>query len=79
MDGDHLGKGNQSQVLKVKIGASLKNGSLLYLCMVAFSGLKPYFANQIDSSRTEKPIVDIGAQGTDRHFEFRVIGDNLVG
>lgn len=43
------------------------------------SGFENYFSLQINVSRTQKPLTDVGIHGPDGHIQFRVIHKDLIG
>jgi hypothetical protein len=79
MDGVHFGKGCQLQSAEIVISPANKDGTLLDLCLMTLSRLELYLPFQIDIPAAEHPHIDVGIEGPDRHIQFRMVCNDLIG
>lgn len=79
MNGIHLCPVVRGKSLEVSIHPSLKDSPVFDLGGVAFSWLELYFAFQIDVSCGKEALIQIGIKSPDRHTQFRVVCNDLVG
>ena len=79
MDGVHFSKGCQFQLAEIVISSANKDGTLFDLCLMALSRLELYLPFQIDIPAAEHPHIDVGIEGPDRHIQFRMVCNDLIG
>ena len=79
MDGVHFSKGRQFQLAEIVISSANKDGTLLDLCLMTLSRLELYLPFQIDVPAAEQPHIDVGIEGPDRHIQFRMVCNDLIG
>ena len=79
MYGVHLHESGSSKGTEVLIEPVCKNGAVCNLCFMTFPGFKADLPFQINISGTKDTLIKIGVHGTDRHIQFRMIGQDMIG
>ena len=78
MDRIHFGTGRKPQRLKVLIGAADKNCTVCDLRFMTLTRFEFHLAFQINITRREQSLVQIGIHSSDRKIQFRMVGNDLI-
>lgn len=79
MNGIHFCKRIKTKILKISKHTPFKNSTVLDLCFMYLTWFKLDIALEVDIPDSENAIIKISIESPDRHIQFRMVCDDLIG
>ena len=79
MNGIHFCKRIKTKILKISKHTPFKDSTVLDLCFMYLTWSKLYLTLEVDIPCSENAILQIRIESPDRHIQFRMVCDDLIG
>lgn len=78
MNGVHFYVKREVQTAEITVESAAESSPVGYLGIPCFPGTEAYFALQINVACGKQSHIQISVQGTNRHIQFRMIGQDMI-